>query len=776
MKTRNKLYLLLSLLVIASCSTIKHLPENETLYTGIAKTSIINKDKSDTRSEVMEEIDAALAYPPNCALMGSSSIKHPFPVGLWIYNAYKQSKSKLGKWIFKHLASPPILLSNVTPDMRCKIGSNLLHDYGYFRGQVSHTIIPNKKTKRKAKISYQIDMGKLFRINDINYLNFSTHADSLIRTKWDDRYLRKNAPFSVLHLEAERSRITQLLRNHGFYYFKKDYIQFSADTIQHPGSLSLRVKRDLKTPTMAKQQWHLGKTSIYVSKKEQLRPSYPDTIGSETLTLYYHKNKHGKTPVRLGALARNIHFNKGNLYSLQEQQYTQRELNRMGIFNYTTFHYIPHSKHPDCDTLDLRIEMVLDDPIEAELQFNITSKSNNQIGPGANFKLSRKNIFRGGETFSLELNGSYEWQTNSSIKGKSNLINSYEIGLTAALDFPRFVFPWVSRKRFHYPTSSTFKLKARRQNRAGLFNLISIGGSSAYSFQPNSHIKHTFTPFELSYDLLQDESNEFKQIAQANPALYLSLRDQFIPSQSYRITYDDAKDKNLRHHIWWETSIKSAGNITSGILALTGKPFNQKEKHLFNNPFAQFIKLATDFRTYFQIRGKHQFVTRFMAGIIYAYGNSNIAPYSEQFYVGGANSIRAFTVRSIGPGTYYPKDASNKYNYINQTGDFKLEFNAEYRFPLFGNLNGAFFLDAGNVWLIRDNPTKPGGKFAWNQLPNNIALGTGVGLRYDLQFLVVRFDMGVALHAPYDTGKSGYYNIPKFKDSLGFHLAIGYPF
>ena len=166
---------------------------------------------------------------------------------------------------------------------------------------------------------------------------------------------------------------------------------------------------------------------------------------------------------------------------------------------------------------------------------------------------------------------------------------------------------------------------------------------------------------------------------------------------------------------------------------------------------------------------------RFMAGAIYSYGNAKVAPYSEQFFIGGANSIRAFTVRSIGPGSYHPK-VETKYSYIDQTGDLKLEANIEYRFKIIGDLHGAAFLDAGNIWLLRNDPDRPGGQFKFSDFGKDIALGTGAGLRYDLTFLVIRFDVGIGLHVPYETSKKGYYNLPSFKKSLGYHLAIGYPF
>ena len=180
-------------------------------------------------------------------------------------------------------------------------------------------------------------------------------------------------------------------------------------------------------------------------------------------------------------------------------------------------------------------------------------------------------------------------------------------------------------------------------------------------------------------------------------------------------------------------------------------------------------------RNLFRIDSRNHIATRLMAGAIASYGNSTTAPYSEQFYIGGANSLRAFTVRSLGPGSYHPADAT-RYSYLDETGTLKLEANIEYRARLFGNLQGALFVDAGNIWLLREDKERPGGKFTIKDFADQIALNTGFGLRYDLQFLVLRFDVGIALHYPYDTGKSGYYNIPSFGKGYAWHFAIGYPF
>ena len=374
----------------------------------------------------------------------------------------------------------------------------------------------------------------------------------------------------------------------------------------------------------------------------------------------------------------------------------------------------------------------------------------------------------------MNLNGSYEWQTGSSVEGKSSVINSYSYGISMSLVYPRLVIPFYRSRWSPFPRSSQFKIYLEKLNRAGYYKMLSFGGTATYTFQTSRKSRHTLTPLRLTFNVLQSTTARFDSIRNANQALYVSMQNQFIPALSYTYTRDDTNIKQ-RHHTWWETSITSSGNVTSMVYALLGQSFKEKNKNLLGNPFAQFVKFTTELRKTFTIGNDMKLATRVFGGIIYAYGNSSVAPYSEQFYIGGANSIRAFTVRSIGPGTYRPKEG-NMYSYIDQTGDIKLEANVEFRFPILGDIHGALFLDAGNVWLLHNDEQRPGAKFTLSDFGKQIALGTGVGLRYDLDFLVFRLDLGIALHAPYETSKKGYYNIPKFADGLGLHFAIGYPF
>ena len=301
--------------------------------------------------------------------------------------------------------------------------------------------------------------------------------------------------------------------------------------------------------------------------------------------------------------------------------------------------------------------------------------------------------------------------------------------------------------------------------------MISFGASATYKWHKTRRLEHELVLFDLDFDKLLHTTADFDAIMADNPALYMSMRDQFVPAMSYTLTYSSRPRR--RNPLWLQVSAKEAGNLVSTIYAATGKRYGTRDKELFGNPFAQFVKLTFEAHKSFRLNPSLEIATRFFGGFIYSYGNSLRAPYSEQFYVGGANSVRGFTVRTVGPGSFRSDDS--KYAYMDQTGDFKLEANAELRARLFGSLYGAVFLDAGNVWLLRADAQRPGGKFEASAL-KDIAVGTGLGLRYDLSFLVLRFDVGIALHAPYETGRSGWYNIPRFGKGLAYHFAIGYPF
>ena len=831
MRPRLRTYVALLLFcgwLLSGCSTTKNLPEGEVLYTGIKEIDYGQKSKKkkkkqkeqatqegvitsfadaykavdelltqrdlsalkrpveltdeqkDSIEEVRrieeeayqtakEEVDAALAYAPNNSLFGSSSLRIPFPSGLWIYNATVGKKSRFAKWIFDTFAATPVLISTVNPKTRALVAQNTLRNYGYFNGTVDYEILP-EKNPRKAKISYTVRPRNLFRLDSIAYLHFPAQGDSLIQRTMRRRTLFKGDPFSVVNLDAERTRISELFRNSGYYFYKPEYITFRADTLQRPGFVQLQVVPAEGIPPSANKRYYLGKTTIRMFGTDSY--ALTDTLKFRDYTIYYNGGEKGRLPLRFGALRRNMFYRKGMLYRQNIMSFVQQQLSGMDVFSTVNLKYVPRDTTATNDTLDIEITGMLDKPYDGEFTTKVTSKSNGQIGPGLSFSMSKRNAFRGAEKLKFEVHGSYEWQTNSTVRGRSSVINSYEYGTSLSLDYPRLIFPGARKFSRRAQTSTSFVLDATWMNRANYFGMLSLSARAAYTYQARPTIKHEFVPFRLDYDELLSTTPTFDSIMNVNQALYVSMRDQFVPSMRYTFTYSSPRRaRNPRTFIF---EVKESGNVTSGIFAAFGKPFNQKDKKLFNVPFAQYVRLLAEYREEFRLTPRTSIATRIGTGVIFSYGNSTAAPYNDLFSVGGANSIRAFSVRGVGPGSYIP--GASEYSYIDQMGDFKIELNAEYRFPIVSLLSGAVFLDAGNVWLLDADPNRPGGTFDISRIGKDLALGTGFGIRCDLDFLVLRFDIGVGLHAPYDTGKSGYYNMPKFKDSLGYHFAVGYPF
>ena len=822
------LFLAVSLL-LAACSTTRAIPDDEQLYTGISKITyddnpaqsrkkgrdsvgvitamadayekvssviegkttlsaddLLKKDpKSLTKEErkaqkvaqakaeedfatAKAEVDAVLAYPPNNAIFGSSSMSWPWKIGLWMHNGLYDAKGALGKWMYRTFGTEPVLISNVSPEMRAKVATNTLHNYGYFHGKVDYNVLTDKKNAKKAKVAYNVHAGQLYRLDSIAYVGFPEDMASVILWPgyFKETTLKKGDAFSVVNLSGEQTRIETQLREQGFYYYNAKYTTFRADTIQRKNYVQLQVVPVADRPAQADHRWYIGRCIINVRNRET------DVLDHQSVRRNYIYNFSGeKLPLRANMWRHAIVHRHGELYHYSNQKTTMEKLGQLGVLGQVDVSYVPRDTTPDCDTLDVVVTAVMDKLYDSTFEMNATFKSNQQVGPGISYELAKRNAFRGAEKVSFKIFGSYEWQTGKGTNGRNSLLNSYELGTQLAFKFPRFVFPGISRKRMRFVSSTQFALDADWKNRSKFFNVVSLGLSANYHWYRHETSQHDLTLFSLDFDKLNHTTAAFDSIMTANPALYVSMRDQFVPSLSYTFTY---QSRAWRRNPWWmQFSVKEAGNITSAGYAIAGKKFTQRNKQLFGNPFAQFIKFTAELHKKYSITNDISLNGRIFGGIIYSYGNSYSAPYNDQFYVGGANSVRAFTVRTIGPGAYRP--ASSKYSYMDQTGDVKLEGNLELRARLIGDLHGAIFLDAGNVWTLRQDPMRPGSQITLSTL-KNIALGTGAGVRYDLGFLVLRFDVGIGLHAPYKTSKPGFYNLERFKDGLGLHFAIGYPF
>ena len=762
----NKNCILLICTLLCSCSMVSHLPHDELLYVGTLPTKVEDDTYAPLRDQAIDKAKVAFLSPPNNALFGSSRYRTPFPIGLWAYNAFTGDSTGLRHWLFKTFASQPIFISTVNPTLRANVAENTLRNYGYFDSHVEYKVdtLPDR---RKARLSYTMYLKRPWRYGNIKYTGFTPSMDSLIRSTWSDRLLREGEQVSFATLSSERNRLFTLFREKGYYYFRPEMISILADTIATKGTAQLRITPHLNLPTQATTPWYIGHT--YITIRERMGKAQSDTLKDYDITFIY-EGKH--IPIRRKLLTSRLAYRQGELYSSTAQNETQRDLNRLGVFNAVSINYIPRDSTSSTDTLDAHINTLLEYPYEVSLESNFTAKSNNQIGPGIVASISRKNLLRLAEIIQFKLKGSYEWQTERALRHESSAINSFEVGSEASLSVPILLFPGGYDYSYHRPVSTTARLYAEWLNRGGYFRMLAFGGNLTYAFSTSTTLVHSTNPFSLTFNTLEYTTQRFDSIMTANPAIGLSFRDQFIPSSSYTITYDNTSLKH-RHPTRGTMSFTSAGAATSLIYAAIGNSFNKKGKSLMGTPYAQFIKGHIEACRYYHLSKRQTLATRLIIGAIYAYGNSTVPPFSEQFHMGGANDLRAFPLRSIGPGSYH---SSSRYAYIDHSGDFKLEANIEWRFPLVKQLHGALFMDAGNIWLWRNDLSRPGAELRWATFGNDIALGTGIGLRYNLKVLLLRCDVGIPLHAPYHTGRNSYYNIPHFGRGLCLHFGVGYPF
>lgn len=746
-------------LIVTGCSTTSRIPEGELLYTGLKGVKYEMPKTEQLGEGVEEHIGDAVNVKPNNAI--TASIRYPFPLGLWLYNHWDPPKKGPKRWFYNEFVREPVLVSDVRPQVRVKMIDQILENNGYFRGSASYDLIKGKNTK-KARILYSVTPGPAYPLSSVELLPDTCHLfhliDSIARK---GTYLRAGNRYCTDSLSSERVRITNALRNRGYYFFQPTYIEYLADSLITRGEIALRLDIASNVPPFAVKRYRTGTitTTVYRNDGE----GRPDTFETKKGMVIQMQPSH----LRKHLIPSCITFRSSKIFSVRDMNRTQSYLSRLGIFNSIDINAVPDTLNKEENLLNVNIACRFDKPLEASLQANVSSKSNSYLGPGLTIGITNKNIFGGGEQLSVTLTGSYEWQTGHD---RRSIFNSYEVGLTGTLSFPRLLAPRFVRRSRRDLSWTRISLNADVLNRPHYFRMSQFNGSFAYDWRVNRYVTNTFTPFKLTYTRLQHTTAEFDSIMNANPAIALSFRSQFIPQVSYAWNYD--RVFHNRHTLNIQLTASEAGNLCWAIWDLAG---SKGEKKLLGTPFSQFVKGTAQVVYGYRLTGQQWLVGRVATGAAYAYANSKEVPYSEQFYCGGANSVRAFTVRSLGPGSYRPPQEQVN-GYFDQTGTFKFEANLEYRFPIFGPIHGALFLDSGNVWLLKKDAARPGGELKASSFLKDLALGTGVGIRLDISMLVIRGDLGIGIHAPYDTGKSGYYNMTSFKNSLAFHLAIGYPF
>ncbi|MDR0227918.1 MAG: BamA/TamA family outer membrane protein [Flavobacteriaceae bacterium] len=759
----NTLVATLSLLLV-SCSITKYIPEDEALFTGSeVKLEGVTWSKAK-KFEATEGLKALTRPVPNSSLFGT----HP---KLYFYNlgGDPEKESFIRTWLRTKLGEPPVYFSQVDADYTSAILSNRLENEGFFNVKVTHDTISSGKKKRG--VLYNVVPGEQYKIREVKY---PTDTIALIQhlNKGQRRAkLQAGKAYSLDAIKSERVRFDEYLKNKGYYYFSPDNLLIQVDSTvgNHQVDLFVKVKED--TPNLAKQQYTIG--DIYINTDYKLGG---ESFDKKNDRIYTYNGFHILDSVQKfkpSIFDRSIQMKEGEVYNRDKHNLSLNRLVNLGVFKFVrnSFVLTDSLNHK----LDVYYYLTPDKPKALRLELLGKTNSASYSGAELNLNWSHKNIFKGAEVLSVSAYGGGDFQLAS----KGNGYNVYKVGLESSITWPRIVSPW------DFSSSSSFVPKTRLTvggeylERSQLYTLKSLKASWGYLWKESATKEHQLDIFDGNYVSPEKVTDLYREQAQGNPSLERVVEKQLTFGPAYTFTYTNTMKQYKKHTFYYRGGVDFSGNITGLIMgASTDKG---EEKSILGIPFSQYIKTEHDFRHYLKLSKTSQLISRFHGGVGVAYGNSKNMPYTKQFYVGGSNSLRAFRARTLGPGHFDPKVIDSKF-IPDQSGDMVLEVNFEYRKKLFSIVHGALFVDAGNIWNLNEVPDRIGGKFS-SDFYNDIAVGAGAGIRFDITFLVLRFDFAFPLRVPYGENDNGWvikdiqFGDSRWrKDNLMFNFAIGYPF
>lgn len=764
-KTRN---ITLQLVIVAvlffnSCSNTKFLTGDQILYTGRRKVTIVNKDQIEEVKSVINVGNSSTDIKPNGALFGNRRVLPP--LGLWSYNYLKpKGKGKFSGWLYKTLSNEPVLVSQVNPDLRCRNIETKLFNMGFFNTKVSAVVDTNKNNPRKAKISYYIRADNPFRINKISFATPLDAVDSIISADKDKLAIKAGDIFDLEAVKSETQKTASRFVELGYYFFRPICLQIIADTTETPFRIDLMIGKRNDIPDYVYHKYSVNQIKVRMTGIP--RNLLPETNVQDSIFYdgIYLTGLHNY--LKPEVITRSILFRTGDLYSSAKQQSTVQRLNNNGVFSYVKMQFIVQdSVHRK---LDLIIDLAPQKDVNLDLEGNLESKSTGFVGPGIATTLSHSNMNRGANKLQLKLTGNVEWQLgkiDSAFLGNT----SYDVSINSSFTFPRLVLPFsLPQEKGLVMSKTLINLGYEFTNKVQYYRMAVTSLGWGYQWRKNQKISHIFYPFNINIVNVLKTTTAFDEIINTNPYVKKSFEEQFIAGMKYNLIYDNTSRKPFGYY--WKFDISTAGNL---IDLFNRKSQGERPYTFIGNVYSQFLKTSVDLR-FFTNSIKQGLVFRFYAGTGISYGNSVVMPYIEQYYSGGASSIRAFTARSLGPGNYRPEEINGL---IDQTGDIKIEGNVEYRFPFSKKLKGALFIDTGNVWLLNEDPGRPGANFSFSTFVDQLAVGTGFGLRFDFGFFVMRTDLGLPLRTPYITETGNWLTSTKqiISGSM-FNLAIGYPF
>ncbi|WP_026707234.1 translocation and assembly module lipoprotein TamL [Flavobacterium frigidarium] len=763
-KSRHNLsYCLFTAVLIAGCSGTRNLPEGDLLYTGGSVDVVSESTPKKERKALEAALEPLLRPKPNASFLGMRP-------KLFFYNlAGEPTKDKgFRYWLRNKVGEPPVLYSEVDLEYNKKVLQNYAENNGYFN---TTSVADSTRSGKKATAEYTLDPKRLYTIRDVKFPADSTLLGTAVNKVRRGSVLKKEAGYSLDNIKLERGRIDTRLKEKGFYYFNEDYLLVQVDSTVADHKVDLIVKIKNETPDLAKNQYKINKIVVYPNFK--LSKDSAAVVDEEKLEYNDFTIIDKEDLFKPRIFDRTLYFKKDDLYNRTNHNLSLNRLVNLGTFKFVKNQF----KVSDTVGNYLDAYYYLTPLPKKSIRAELLAKTNsaNYTGTELNLNWSNRNLWKGAEQLTISAFGGVEVQ----VSGQNNGFNVYRFGTEANLIWPRIISP------FKFESSSGFVPKTKAtlgyefQNRTKLYSLQTLKGSFGYLWKENERKEHLFNLTEITYASPRNVTPLYQAQIDSTASLGRVIEKQLIFGPTYSYTYTNTMEKRKKNTFYYKGSIDLSGNITG---LLSGANIKKGDTiKVFDVPFSQFIKIENEFRHYLKLGPDSQLASRVIVGAGFAYGNSDEMPFIKQFFNGGTNSIRAFRARSLGPGTY---DGSTNNNTFlpDQSGDIKFEFSTEYRAKIYGLVKGAVFLDAGNIWLLKEDPEKPGAKFS-KDFMNELAVGVGAGLRFDFSFLVLRTDLAFPIRKPYladgerwvldkiSLGNSGWRS-----DNLVFNLAIGYPF
>lgn len=731
-------YFLLTLTLLVSCAETKYVPDGSYLLDKVKVE--VDGDYRDIKSS---KLKSYVRQQNNVRWF--SMVKLP----LLTYSLSGRDSTKWRNRMLRAMGEEPVLFDSAQARQTLEDLQQMLFNNGYLDGRVElFTRIKGKK----LSATYRLYPGSAYYIGNLRYdIRDSVIANELrlhSQTNWG---LHSGDQFVIDKLDGERKRLTKILNNSGYYRFHREFIRYEADTVGKGHQVDVTLL--LNVP-----QSESGVDSVHTKYKVR-NVTYESGAPKDT-TIH----------LRNSILRECTYIRKNDYYSGSDLQNTYNHFGRLGAVKYTNIQF---TEIPDSSMLDCLIQLQTNKPSTLSFQPEGTNTAGD-LGAAATLTYQNRNLFRGAEGLSVELRGAYE--AIKGLEGYSNQ-NFVEYSLETKLRFPRFIAPFLTNvHRRAINATSEVSLLYDLQNRPEFHRRL-LSASWRYRWTPqDKQYQYQLDLLDLNYVFMPWVSETFRKlylddVSSRNAILSYNYRDLFITKIGFGFMFNNGR-------IALKTNVETSGNVLNMTSNLFGaKQNDQGQKMIFNIAYAQYVKGDIDVTRYIRLDYSNQLVFHFGLGIAYPYGNSTLLPFEKRYFSGGANSVRGWSVRGLGPGKYKGNDG--RIDFINQTGDMKLDLNMEYRTHLFWKLDGALFVDAGNIWTLRAYDDQPGGQFTLKDFPDQIAASYGLGFRFNFDYFIVRFDLGMkAVNPAYEVEDEVHFPIvrPRLSRDFAFHFAVGLPF